>query len=559
MLVQSVMVFEEDSPIDNELINLLSNNTTNEKKDLLIRSTGRFYTHELIGKHLVETIAIKAKLFMSKTSVRVIDPFCGDGRLVNWLLHSLYDINKDIVWHIELWDLDPFAVKIARENVIRTSEQLGITVEVNSIVCDTLEYAPDFFGRFDICITNPPWETLKPDKRELTNLDRTSTEKYVNYLRDKDRILSNMYPISAPTKRFAGWGFNLARCGTEVAIRLVSNSGLCGVVSPASLLADQTSTPLRNWVFSKQIFDVSYFVAEARLFENVDQACITVTLSPEANDTLVAPKLTFFDREQNKSSLNISDDEWKNIGQSGYIIPLQFGLDVIRLNHLWSGLKQLSYYENTLENGLWSGRELDETRIDTYLISDGKHPFLKGRMVDRYKIIEPPTKCVDEQQKKVPMTTNFYRIVWRDVSRPTQKRRLIATIIPPGYVTGNSLSVIYFRDNNISRLKSLLAIMNSFVFEAQVRTNLATNHVSLGVVRNAYVPPLDNVEIVASLSELVDRCFQNDLLAYSLVEVEVAKIYGLTYSDFTKLLSLYTKLSENEKEILLREARTKLN
>ena len=69
---------------------------------------------------------------------------------------------------------------------------------------------------------------------------------------------------------------------------------------------------------------------------------------------------------------------------------------------------------------------------------------------------------------------------------------MIGTIIPAGWVAGNSLHVAYYRDGDPVRLRALYAVLSSLVFEFQVRCRLATGHMSLGIVRSSRVPTLND-------------------------------------------------------------------
>jgi DNA (cytosine-5)-methyltransferase 1 len=108
------------------------------------------------------------------------------------------------------------------------------------------------------------------------------------------------------------------------------------------------------------------------------------------------------------------------------------------------------------------------------------------------------------------------------------------------------LNVAYFRDDNLPRLKALLAVMNSLVFEAQVRSRLATAHISLGSVREVHIPHLTDDSIVNTLAALVDKSAAGDAQASNRLEVAVAQLYGLGRKDMTELLCSFAKIESEE-------------
>lgn len=521
-------------------------------KTLLRRVTGRFYTHDLIASHLVEAV-LCSSFFSQLESISLVEPFCGDGRLVCKFLDAASKNPRlqRLLWRIEIWDSDGDAVAAARESIRRTANAVGIEAQVKSVVGDTFQIAPERFGEFAICITNPPWEVLKPDRRELVNLDKNEAAQYIEILREQDRALSELYPLSKPLRKFSGWGTNLARCGVELSLRLLAPSGVCGVVSSASLLADQMSERLRHWIFREhKINDIAYYAAEARLFDKVDQPSITLVATAARPDEKV-PTLCIYNRKLERSSPVIPLSDWKSLKDNGYILPLQFGLSLIHMQSKLRHFPRMVELEKGNGSGLWAGRELDETGHQRFLGDAGEYLFIKGRMINRFGIAETPTQYVKNNGPKIPSSAEFHRIAWRDVARPNQKRRVHATLIPPGWVSGNSLSVAYYRDNDLQRLKALLGIFNSLVFEAQVRAYLATGHISLGAVRQVRVPPLSDLKITKRLSRLVDNCMAGDASSLVAIEVEVAQLYGLTKEDFILLLSSFEKIDPNETSILL--------
>jgi Alw26I/Eco31I/Esp3I family type II restriction m6 adenine DNA methyltransferase len=522
------------------------------EKTLLVRTTGRFYTPALIGQQLLSPLAqeIRKAGFLE---ISVIDPFCGDGRLICWLMEMVAAQAPDIArtWLVSLWDCDSLAVKTAQKQVLEAALRVGHQVKLTAKVGNAFEMALAQTGEFMFCVTNPPWEVLKPDTREVAGLTEEEVAEHTLALRGQDKFLTGAYPRSTPKRKFSGWGVNLARCGTEVAFKLTAAGGWCGVVSPASLLADQVSGTLRQWIFEESsITDLAYFPAEARLFEGVDQPSITL-IARRGTPTTMSPKLSQYDKRGQWSAIEISSSGWDSIKRNAYIFPLQFGLGLLGIKAKWAHLPAFGEQEGTDPASLWAGRELDETRHEQYLSAQGKYLFVKGRMLKRFGMAETPSRFVKEDGPRIPQSADFYRLAWRDVARPTQKRRIHATILAPGHVTGNSISIAYYRDGSQTRIKALLGIVNSLVFEAQARMHLATAHVSLGAVRLVHIPALTNPIIIEELADLVDTCSNAGLESLPRLEARVAQLYNLTRDDFATLISSFEKITIGERDALL--------
>jgi len=59
-------------------------------------NSGKFYTPEEIGIPLVEDVLKSTKLNSVIKTVSIIDPFCGDGRLLEWLIQRISNSNIEI-------------------------------------------------------------------------------------------------------------------------------------------------------------------------------------------------------------------------------------------------------------------------------------------------------------------------------------------------------------------------------------------------------------------------------------------------------------------------------
>jgi hypothetical protein len=123
--------------------------------------------------------------------------------------------------------------------------------------------------------------------------------------------------------------------------------------------------------------------------------------------------------------------------------------------------------------------------------------------------------------------------------------------VDSGLVTGNSLHVGYFRDDDLQKLKALLVLFNSLPFEFQVRALLGTGHISLGVVRKVRIPPVEHPNLSRILSEMLDEKEVQGAQDEAALEVAAATAYGLNRSGLEEIMSHFRNLpSEYESRIL---------
>jgi hypothetical protein len=129
---------------------------------------------------------------------------------------------------------------------------------------------------------------------------------------------------------------------------------------------------------------------------------------------------------------------------------------------------------------------------------------------------------------------------------------MIATLIPEGVITGNSLNVAYVKSEpKEDFIFWLLAVMSSLVFETQLRATLATDHVSLSAIRKIPIPNFqdDNYEEIVNLSKLslAEGQMKPPL------ECLVAHAYKLDHESWIEVLNAFPKLTEYEREELANE------
>jgi Alw26I/Eco31I/Esp3I family type II restriction m6 adenine DNA methyltransferase len=493
-------------------------------RTLYERAAGRFYTPDFIAADLASATITRLS---PRENVKAVDPFCGDGRLIIAALRAAASSRPDLrraSWEIALWDLDQTAAVDAAEAVRAECDRLSISAIVSGVTTDSFDFASQHPKGFDLVVTNPPWDVLKPDRRELESMSSVQRDEYIRHLRAHSNLVARKYPRSEPEVRFSGWGINLARAGVELSLGLLSASGIAAVVSPASLFADQSSRRLRAWILEGfSLPTIHFYPAEARAFAAVDQAVTWFVASPDSlGSQIISVRRHDSDRKVVEDWTYVPTDTAKR----GGAIPIHVFSASLDLIAAVSNFPTFGDLESDRTAGLWAGREFDETGLDHYVVANGGWPFLKGRSTIRYgPMPEDPFRILDPA-RKVPSSLAYERIAWRDVSRPSQARRVQATLVPAGWLTGNSVNVAYFRDQSSNRTLGLLGILNSDVVEAQARTLLATAHVSLGTIRECRVPRLDE-RLMSQLAPLVERRMRGDLSAEGDIEALIRLAYGL--------------------------------
>lgn len=502
--------------------------------------TGRFYTNKFIYTEMTETILSSLVVALE---LRVIDPFCGDGRLVIHFIEEFLKSEKASETkkiYVSLWDIDEDAVEQAKSGIMSIADKnTDISFLIDASVGDSLIYAASQAEKYDVCITNPPWCILKPAKEDIELLPSKDEQRfYENTTEEYCRSLEASYIYSSPKKKFGRWGINLSRFGTECVMRLTALGGVCGIVLPASFFSDQVSEPLRKWMFDEHdVKSITYYPAELKLFGSVDQSSAMVVLQNNGKRTKEFTS-TVYDKGKN-SKIEILDGACLEfIRQAQYVMPFGYDETLFKVAKQLMELASLSKYPN-----LKIGRELDETRIDERLTDSGRLRFIKGFMVGRYSCLKEPVRYLKETEVGTAPESAFYeRIAWRDVSRSSQKRRVQATIIPAGTVTGNSLGVVYIQGGSHTELAFILAVMNSMVFEFQARRQLVTNHVPSGVLKTISIPAVGK-HMMARITALVDAALESGSDPVEL-ECLVGKAYGLTVEDFLHVVGTFSLTDE---------------
>ncbi len=299
-----------------------------------------------------------------------------------------------VKWILSIWDIDAQGLDSARSRLAHVVAKNHATCERDYRLVDAFAHGLTCREAFDIVLTNPPWELLKPDRRELEGLTQSRRVHYIDEMRSYDRWLADHYPLSQPRKKFAGWGTNLSRVGDGAESVTRQEGGFVGAVLPASLLADDQTVMLRRHLITNNRVDsVFYYPAEAKLFESADVASITAVFQvggkPSTSLAVRTHNMSGADDDHVRIPLNADALE-----KTDYVVPVSFGAGLLSIqNRLAQRFPRWADLEAVSGGALWAGRELDGTRIEKRLsIRSSDAPlFLKGRMIGRYRIVESPS------------------------------------------------------------------------------------------------------------------------------------------------------------------------
>ena len=243
--------------------------------------SGRYYTPNKMALNLIYGFISKQKqLKKAPTTIRVIDPFAGDGRLVRWLI-EVYSasITPNVNWEVTLWDVHQDGLITAEKEFqnLEFSDRVSLKISQGDAFVKAInDDGKAYLNQFDVVITNPPWEVIKPDHRQIKKISCSEErKKIVSKLKLYDQFLESNYPLSQPETKFAGWGTDLSRVGLELCFKLLKSTGYIAIVLPNSFLADHKSRKIRKHVLlSAKLRKLSVYPAEARLFEGADVGAI---------------------------------------------------------------------------------------------------------------------------------------------------------------------------------------------------------------------------------------------------------------------------------------------
>jgi Alw26I/Eco31I/Esp3I family type II restriction m6 adenine DNA methyltransferase len=445
-------------------------------------------------------------------------------------------------------------------------------------------------GGFDVVIGNPPWDVVKPNDKEFFDQHLPGFSKKSRAKRDElkeelledqeiqsqydryceeiniflDFVKSDRYYQHQTSGRY-GHTYNTYKLATELSYNIAGTDGAVSLITPSGLAGEAGSAGLRKLLFENANVDSFWsFKARANIFNGIDQKFCTHIYSKGGQTT----EFRFVDEIESVEEfeqLYVSEGLPKisaelvreGAPETFSLIPAREELDVSVLERLYEF--PLASSEDA-EFSVNPTRELDETKHRDYIIDqETKYRFAKGKCVHPLHFDpEIVDKYVDEEL--LESESDHYdqsRVVWRDIARPSLRRRMFVTVVPPNCGIGNSLNYVV-PDQTEQQKRYIAAVMQSWVFEYRARQISTNSHINMYVVRQIPIPRINETsalfdDIVSKVNEILNTEIAERNREEILNEIDalVAHAYGLSEVELEHVLSRFEKLEEDTIEEIL--------
>lgn len=409
-------------------------------------------------------------------------------------------------------------------------------------------------GGFTCVVGNPPWETWKPNSDEfysqydseylsLKNAkqkkqrQRQLQEKFPaienrwaeysarmaagsNFLRDDNNFQYQSWTVDG---RKTSSDLNLYKAAVERFYQCMQEDGRMGILTPDNLATDLGSTGLRHLLFEQgRVEEYLSFDNRLGIFEGVDSRYkFAVLIMQRSKSTASTFKAFFY-----KHSLDALNDDGEKLDYA--MADVHKNQELLSLVEPRTQAQFDVYHKMTTRFPLFGetkpfklGNDFHRTNDSEYFTTDSTasiYPLYEGKTFDQFTILYKPTEYATTKgvMKKVDPDQKQWRIAFRAVASATNRRSLIATLLPPNSVAANSV-IIQKDAGSINTENKLfyIGIMNSYVIDYYLRLLVTTNINQFFVKQLPFPEPgmlRDHIEIstiVANILTYSDTCSAN--------------------------------------------------
>lgn len=396
---------------------------------------------------------------------------------------------------------------------------------------------------FDVVIGNPPWEIWKPNSDEFfsqyddTYLALSSTKKKTKrqselfeamprikakweeevnrieqgsiYFRHTDNFRNQSWTVEG---RRTGSDINLYKISVERFLQLLKPEQHISLIVPDNLMTDLGSTGLRHLIFDNcDLEEFLSFENKLGIFETVHRsykfAVTTIKKSPTSRKDF---KAFFY-----KVNLDALNQENEKMAYPFSLVkeaePEKYSLFEPR-NHKEFNLYQkikLKFPPLRETNVIKLGNDFHKTNDSALFlpIDEADYPLYEGKLMNQFKLVGEPTEGVSESDilRKTGADYEHYRIGIRAVARETDRRALIATLLPRYTTAANNLLIQKDVSQDILQSQLFtLGLLNSYTIDFVLR-KLITINVNQTYLKQLPIPTMADVSSTDEIIQIVKR------------------------------------------------------
>jgi hypothetical protein len=411
---------------------------------------------------------------------------------------------------------------------------------------------------FDAVIGNPPWEMLCNDqKANDADAHHANVAATVRFARE-----AGVYACQT-----AGHP-NQYQLFLERAITLVKAGGRLGLVLPWGLAVDHGSADLRRLLLSEcDLRAIVAFENRARLFpihRSVKFVLITAARGRPtehfqcyfgAQDTSVLDAYDPSEARDTPATVSLTPALLERLSGRELTIPdVRTPTDLGILERCSATFPALSDRDG------WHarfGRELNASDDRERFHPHGHGlPVVEGKAIDAFRVRLDATRFwIGETaaDTRLGLRHRRPRLAYRDVASATNRRTLIAAVLPAACVSTHTLFCLR-TPMSIAHQHTLCALFNSFVVDYLVRMQVTT-HVTTAIVERLPVPgphsAIGSLRELGALARLLSR--RDDKATRRRLDVLVGRLFQLSPEEFEHVLSTFPLVPSEERNLTVRE------
>lgn len=392
-----------------------------------------------------------------------------------------------------------------------------------------LPAAKEFFAGYDLRVLDAPTKRERKEVTERLSADPAIAARHARYMegfRRMERVVKRLYRWQVAIvngKRTTGKQ-DIYRLFLERVADVVSATGRIGQVVPSAFHANEGATGIRRLYLdhlsmkscfsfenTKKLFEIDSrfkFAVVSAAVERAGNGSFSCAFYLHNLDWLFADKETLtYDRGFIESSggAYMAFPELRNerdvrpteklyskgrlFGRASAAMNVTLGREL----NMTDDSERFVPTQDTLGNAM----DPRHPEVATDLLDEGYLPLHEGKTFHQFndRWDEPPqylipvTKVTDKPDWLA--AASYYRLVFRDVASSTNERTGIFTILPPGFIVGNTAPCERSPWNRpMSVALSICAVANTHAFDWPLRQKAAA-HVNLFILNQCPVPDLD--------------------------------------------------------------------